>query len=536
MLGWLLLPLGRRPTRFQPSFLRRLPSLAERPIEQAQKTDDDTHDKQERSKFARSVLEGSTVALISLLGLALGGYGYSLFYKRTVRSKIENAFSTGYSSQERVALGRIAYGTEPDKIQEIVEKEFWVPRDEQEQVNDIVSGKTRGKYYLIIGERGTGKRALLLEAMRKVNGDGIAMLEAHSELEVFRTRLGKAIDYEFHEDYIGGLFSIRGPRDSTPLLDIERALNQLEKVALSMRKRRGKPLLMVINNIHLCKDDDQGRDLLEILQQRAEIWSSNELVTVVFTSDEHWSLERLIPHATNMHVMNIRDIRKDVVIDSLRRYRAKYNNEHVPQSILEEVFAKVGGRLIFLNQVAKSNDMLQVCANINRREKSWFLNQCWILGDSMDDDVEEQQKFCAAAIVLARALVIREKENADPNGVLPEIPLHEARQIITRADFVRPFDHINVIHIDAWGMVRADSVPMQNAFREICNEEGFEEHLKATLNRLDELESLARTREVSWRAAPDRSGGVVPVQTYCAKISDPRAGGHEAVASITPAR
>ena len=133
------------------------------------------------------------MALISLLGLGLGGYAYSLFYKRTVRSKIENAFSTGYSSQERVALGRIAFGSE-EKVQEIVEKEFWVPRWEQEQVNDIVSGKTRGKYYLIIGERGTGKRALLLEAMRKVNGDGIAMLEAHSELEVFRTRLGKAID------------------------------------------------------------------------------------------------------------------------------------------------------------------------------------------------------------------------------------------------------------------------------------------------------------------------------------------------------
>jgi len=89
-----------------------------------------------------------------------------------------------------------------------VDREYWVPRAEQDEVNDIVSGKTKGRYHLIIGERGTGKRALLLEAMRKVNGDGIAMLEAHNDLEVFRTRLGKTIDYEFHEDYIGGLFSI----------------------------------------------------------------------------------------------------------------------------------------------------------------------------------------------------------------------------------------------------------------------------------------------------------------------------------------
>jgi hypothetical protein len=471
----------------------------------------------------RSVLEGSTVALISLFGLGLGGYAYSLFYKRTVTSKIENAFSMGYSSQERVALGRISYpGTEPEKIQEIVEREYWVPRVEQEQINDIVSGKTRGRYHLIIGERGTGKRALLLEAMRKVNGDGIAMLEAHNDLEVFRTRLGKAIDYEFHEDYIGGLFSIRGPKDSTALLDIERALNQLEKVALSMRRRRGKPLLMIINNIHLFKDDEAGKHLLEILQQRAEIWSGNELVTTVFTSDEFWTLERLIPHATNMNILSIRDVRKNVVTKALKQYRARYHNEIVSDSILDQVFAQVGGRLIFLNQVAKSANMLDTCAHINRREKSWFLNNCWILGDTMDDDVEEQQKYCAAAIVLARALVLREKHHESEDGSeqfkLPEIPLHEARQIITRADFVHPFDHINVVHIDPFGMVRADSVPMQNAFRDVVSQEGFEDHLKKTLDRLDELESLARTREVALRELPERSGGVVPVQTFCARI------------------
>lgn len=451
--------------------------------------------------------------------MGLGGYAYSVFYKRTVRKKIENAFATGYSSQERVALGRISYGTEPDKIQQLVDREYWVPRVEQDFINDIVSGKIRGRYHIILGERGTGKRALLLEAMRKVNGDGIAMLEAHNDLEVFRTRLGKSIDYEFHEDYIGGLFSIRGPRDSTPLLDIERALNQLEKVALSMRKRRGKPLLMVINNIHLFKDDEAGQHLLDILQQRAEIWAGNELVTTVFTSDEFWTLERLIPHATNMHITNIGDVRKDVVTAALKRYRARYHNEDIPQSVLDEVFAKVGGRLIFLNQVAKSRDMLDTCRNINRREKSWFLNKCWVLGDTMDDDVEEQQKFCAAAIILARALVLREQEASTVDQfTLPEIPLHEARQIITRADFVHPFDHINVLHIDANGMVRADSVAMQNAFREIVREEGFEAHLKATLNRLDELESLARTREVAYREVPARSGGIVPVQSYCAKI------------------
>jgi hypothetical protein len=52
----------------------------------------------------------------------------------------------------------------------------------------------------------------------------------------------------YSEDFVGGLFSIRGPRDSisllamlilaTPLLDIERGLLKLEKVAIRHRAQR----------------------------------------------------------------------------------------------------------------------------------------------------------------------------------------------------------------------------------------------------------------------------------------------------------
>lgn len=83
----------------------------------------------------------------------------------------------------------------------------------------------------------------------------------------------------FHS-YIGSLFSIRGPRDTTALLDIERALNKLEKVALRRRKKVGKPLVLIINSTHLLRDDDDGRDLLELVQQRAEQWAASNLVTI----------------------------------------------------------------------------------------------------------------------------------------------------------------------------------------------------------------------------------------------------------------
>lgn len=42
-----------------------------------------------------------------------------------------------------------------------------------------------------------------------------------------------------------------------------------------------------------------------------------------------------------------------------------------------------------------------------------------------------------------------------------------------------------------------DSVPMQRAFREVCSEEGFDEYLQATLDRISAIESLGRTRELT---------------------------------------
>lgn len=57
-------------------------------------------------------------------------------------------------------------------------------------------------------------------------------------------------------------------------------------------------------------------------------------------------------------------------------------------------------------------------------------------------------------MVLAKALADKEKqwiEEGDPRAgvMLPEIPLYEARQIMTRADFIQNYDQINVFTIDS---------------------------------------------------------------------------------------
>ena len=327
---------------------------------------------------------------------AFGGYAYHKFYKWIVLHKIEGAFKPGDPVLELAAIGKQVPNsvTEHGPNCKDDPEDHWIMRDEQEKIDTIVCGLDRGHYHLLIGEKGTGKSSMLLDAMQKVNGEGCAMFEAHADLEIFRVRLGKSLDYEFHEDYIGGYFSERGPRESaTALLDIERAFNKLEKVALKRRKEVGRPMILIINAIHLLRDDEDGRDLLELLQQRAEQWAASNLVTMVFNSDDYWVYERLKTLATRMEVTSITDLPKDQAKAALKMYRTKYFSEVPTPKILEQVYDRVGGRLTYLNRVAKSKDMLKTCDQIIDTERRWFLNQCWILGAEMDDDVMDQQKY-----------------------------------------------------------------------------------------------------------------------------------------------
>lgn len=410
---------------------------------------------------------------------------------------MENAFKPGDPVLDLAAMGK---GLSNSILQE--NEGDWIRHAEQEKIDAIIDGSDRGHYHLLIGEKGTGKSSMLLHAMQKIDGEGVSMFEAHADLEIFRIRLGKSLDFEFNEDYIGSLFSIKGPREgNTALLDIERAFNKLEKIALKRRAKVGKPLVLVINSTHLLRDDEDGRDLLELIQQRAEQWAASNLVTLVLNSDDYWVYERLKQYSTRMEVLPVLDLPRDHALSALKQFRRKYYEKEPAQSILNQVYDSVGGRLTFLNRVAKSADMLRTCDEICQVEKTWFLNNCWILGGHMDDDVMDQQKYASAAMVLAKALVDQEKgaeksHEPEQDRLLPQIPLHKAREIMTRADFVKDYDHINIFTIDAQAMVRADSVPMLNAFRQVVNEPGFDEHLNATLERIGAIESLGRTREI----------------------------------------
>ena len=54
-------------------------------------------------------------------------------------------------------------------------------------------------------------------------------------------------------------------------------------------------------------------------------------------------------------------------------------------------------------------------------------------------------------MVLAQALVALEKDlpstSQDDSHNIPQIPLHKAREIMTCADFIKSYDHINLFTI-----------------------------------------------------------------------------------------
>jgi hypothetical protein len=374
---------------------------APNPVDDATESQEEDAREARREKWkgtAFKMFEAAATTGASIFILACVGITYTRYYKWNVLEKMENAFREGDPVLELAANGKeIPQDPSKREIESANDNyDRWIPREEQDKINKIISGETKGRYHLLLGEKGTGKSSMLIDAMSKVNGEGCSMMEAHADMEVFRVRLGRCLDFEYHEDNIGSLFSIRGPRDAGAILDIERAFNKLEKVAMRRRAKKNKPLILIINQAHLIRDDEDGRDLLELIQQRAEQWAASNLATVIINSDKYWVFERLKQYATRMEVHQIKDLTKDRAMQALRNYRMKYWGERTPNSVLEEVYDKIGGRLTFLNRVAKSEDMLAKCDHICEMEKIWFLNNCAILGEEMDDDVMDQQKYAVS--------------------------------------------------------------------------------------------------------------------------------------------
>ncbi|KAK6201522.1 uncharacterized protein RJT21DRAFT_120583 [Scheffersomyces amazonensis] len=447
---------------------------------------------------------GITISSISILGVA--GFLYHKFYNIHVLDKMNDAFEMGDPAAQ-LAIHKRTHDDNADS------NEYWVERPQQKQLDDIINGTIIGRYFLLVGEKGTGKTSLILESMKKVGGYNVTIFDAHADPEIFRIRLGKALNFAYNEDYIGSLFSIRGPRDTTALLDIERAFSKLEELAIRRVQKIHKPLIVIINNAHLIKENEEGIKLLELLQQKAEGLSGSGLVTILFNSDDYWVYEKLKKLGTRLELINVRDFNRKETISSLKYIRHKYfrnDPQHqLTDEICHQIYDLIGGRPQHITQVARHRDIIRACHEIIDREKTWFLNQCGLLGEAMDDDVMESGKFSTSAMLLMKEFVKMDRERMNTlitdsgsdhsryrDHQLPELPLWRSRQIMTRNDYIQQYDNLNIFTIDSESRVRADSVPMMRAFHEIASQPHFESLLEDTIQRVADIESLGRTREI----------------------------------------
>lgn len=495
----------------------------EDPIEEEEETEKrsafrDTLEK--ISKFIFKCLETIGITLSSVGVLGLSGFMYHKIYNQHVLDKMDRAFDTGdpaYLLAIHNKTNRLSDPSLEDFDGEDL-SEHWVTRPQQKLIDDIVSGKIRGRYFLLVGEKGTGKTTLIMEAMKKIDGSNVAIFDAHADPEIFRIRLGKALNFAYNEDYIGSLFSIRGPRDTTALLDIERAFNKLEELAIKRRVSGSSesPLIIIINNSHLIKENEEGVKLLELLQQKAESLSGSLLVTMIFNSDDYWIYEKLKRLGTRLELINVRDFNRKETISVLKFIRGKfYPSLERPDLVLSDkmcnqIYDLIGGRPQHISQVARHENVIKACHEIIDREKTWFLSQCGLLGEEMDDDVMEFGKFSLSAMLLMREFVEMDRERMNTlistdspaakdqckDHHLPELPLWRSRQIMTRPDYIQQYDNLNIFTVDSDSRVRADSVPMMRAFHEIASQPHFDELLSETVERVADIESLGRTREV----------------------------------------
>ncbi|QRV84110.1 hypothetical protein RhiJN_12126 [Ceratobasidium sp. AG-Ba] len=169
---------------------------------------------------------GLDAVITTLVGLAVvffSGVAYLRWYKANVLNKIEVAFEPGYDPTLALAdlrIGRRRRGMDAYGERNYPQSTQNMERVEQKTIDSIMKGEEAGHYFLLLGPKGAGKATLIIDAMRNINADGVAMCDAHPDLEVFRIlcqrlRLGKALNYEYNEDTQTGLFQRRDPREGT---------------------------------------------------------------------------------------------------------------------------------------------------------------------------------------------------------------------------------------------------------------------------------------------------------------------------------
>ncbi|CAB5216832.1 unnamed protein product [Rhizophagus irregularis] len=426
--------------------------------------------------FSPRVRDAVLTTVMGIAAVGFGGVVYHTWYEwHEVHKVLKSFLKPAYLLKSKI-------------------KEVYFAREEYQKIFSVVAGDTKGKYYLLVGENGTGKTQLVLRAMDIINHYGVVFCEAHSDTEIFKTRLGRALNYTFREDYIGGLFAREAPERGSALLDVEKALNMVEEVAYKHKLRHGRPFVLIINNIHNFKDDEDGCDLLELLQQRAEAWASSGFVTMIFNTDDYSVYERMKMDASHMETIRVHDLEIDDAMKYLKDKRRGRESDEVLMHIVKD---RIGGRLSYLSRLTKEPDVdiFDAVNQLEDEEETWLINTIGLI-PNFDGPEYESQKYALAAWKLIKEMI---------KSPTKSVTLSMGRDITGNPRYLKKLDHDGVILIDTENHIKPDSQISINFFEKIVKSKGFEEKLAKVEKRLEQVEREERTRELIWSNKNKRS-------------------------------
>lgn len=332
--------------------------------------------------------------------ILLGGAGllYNSWYKSNVLAKMEEAFAAGYDPV--LALVQSSEGTGSAATLEQLAYTKVEGRPEDDLIARILKGQERGRYYLILGPKGSGKTTSIIQAMKEQNADGVAFFEAHSDPAIVVDRMSESCNYSMHRDYLGNLVGLSDLSGMSSFQHLERLLHKLERALISRRQKTGRPAVIVMNAAHLLmqgEDESANEDALEILtvlQQRAERWASAGTCTFVITSNDYRIYDALRRHSNRMDTLTFRDLSRRQSLAVLRDCRRQYWGDvdagrHTDEQ-LDAVYRLTGGRLSILNKVARRRDMLKAATQIVEDDAQFVLSKTAIIEDHDDDVMDEQ--------------------------------------------------------------------------------------------------------------------------------------------------
>lgn len=173
---------------------------------------------------------GASAGVI-LLGLA--GLGYNAWYKEQVVRKMEKAFDAGYDPVLALVQSGEASNAKEGQLAHVRVED----RLEDDLVRRILRGEERGRYFLILGPKGSGKTTSLIQAMADQSADGVAFFEGHSDPSIVVDRFSESINYSLYRDYLGNLVGLSDLQNMSTFQNLERALHKLEAALIRRRKR-----------------------------------------------------------------------------------------------------------------------------------------------------------------------------------------------------------------------------------------------------------------------------------------------------------